>query len=163
MKSAFVESRKEIEEILHHELYGFLGLSKDNEAYVVPVNFAYMDGKILIHCAHRGKKLDWIRTNPDVCFTVGWQTGEMRDHKYGTRCHMDANSVICYGRARIVEDIDERAELLNRFNLAFRPNPEHLDPKRARGCLIVEITISEMTGRWERNREVSAWRWRFGD
>jgi len=31
------------------------------------VNFGYQDGKVYMHSAVEGKKLDIIRENPDVC------------------------------------------------------------------------------------------------
>jgi len=57
----FVESRVEMEEILRREVWGCLGLCADVQPYVVPINYAYVDGRILFHCALEGEKLDCIR------------------------------------------------------------------------------------------------------
>ena len=56
----FIESREEMEAILREINFGFLGMSVDGAPYVVPLNHAYVDGKILFHCALEGKKLDEI-------------------------------------------------------------------------------------------------------
>jgi nitroimidazol reductase NimA-like FMN-containing flavoprotein (pyridoxamine 5'-phosphate oxidase superfamily) len=101
----FIESREEMEKLLREEVVGYLGLSMDGKPYVVPLNYGYADGKILFHCALTGKKLDYLRANPHVCFTVGRQAGEVRRHA-GDPCHVDSDSVICYGKARVVEDLD---------------------------------------------------------
>jgi len=45
----FIESREEMEQLLGEEVIGFLGLSADGELYVVPVNYAYVDGTISFH------------------------------------------------------------------------------------------------------------------
>ena len=51
-----------------------LGMSVDNEPYVVPMNYGYVmeNGKLVLylHSAVRGKKLDMIRQNPKVFFAL---------------------------------------------------------------------------------------------
>lgn len=158
--AGFVESSVEMEEMLRREAWGCLGVSTaDRDPYVVPVNYAYVGGKILFHCGLKGKKLDCIRANPNVCFTVASQPGAVREHPGGRPCHVDSDSVICYGEARIVEDVQERADLLSRFNRAFRPGAEDVATDRAVGCGVVEITVREMTGRRERADQRTLWRY----
>lgn len=91
----FLQSREEMEKILLEETIGYLGLSMNDKPYVVPLNYAYVAGKILFHCAMTGKKLDYLKTNPQVCFTVGRQSGQVRRHAEGNLCHVDSDSVIC--------------------------------------------------------------------
>jgi len=158
---AFIESRLEMEHILQEEVVGYLGLTAEGQPYVVPLNYVYAEGKILFHCALTGRKLDAIRANPHVCFTVGRQTGPVRDHAAGPPCHVDSDSVICFGRARILDELAEREQGLNGFNRRFRPDAADLSPDRVEKCLAVEITIVEMTGRRERDRHRTYWRWTF--
>ena len=156
----FLESCGEMETFLREETIGYLGLSMDGKAYVVPLNYAYSEGSILFHCATTGKKLDCIRANPHVCFTVGRQSGEVRRHE-GTVCHVDSDSVICYGKARIVEDASERKRALDAFNRSFKPDAAEISAEAAMKCAAVEIRITEMTGRRERERKCTYWRYRF--
>ena len=158
----FIESRDEMEQFLREETIGYLGLSKDGKPYVVPINYAYVDGRILFHCAMEGRKLDYLKANPDVCFAVGRQTGEVRRHAEGDPCHPDSDSVICYGRARIVEDLEERKRLLDDFNRSYRPDADGISLNAASKCGAVEIRISEMTGRREREEKRTYWRHCFG-
>jgi nitroimidazol reductase NimA-like FMN-containing flavoprotein (pyridoxamine 5'-phosphate oxidase superfamily) len=106
-------------------------------------------------------KLDYIRANPRVCFAVGRQSGEVRRHAEGDPCHIDSESVICYGRARIVEDLEERKAVLDSFNRCFRSDADGISLESAANCCAVEIEIDEMTGRKERERERIYWRHRF--
>jgi nitroimidazol reductase NimA-like FMN-containing flavoprotein (pyridoxamine 5'-phosphate oxidase superfamily) len=161
----FIESREEMERILLRETIGYLGLSNDGDIYVVPLNYGYVEGKILFHCALTGKKLDYIRANPRVCFSVGRQSGAIQRHAEGNPCHIDSESVVCYGTARIVEDLQERQVVLNAFNHCFRPGAQEITLESAEGCAAVEIRIREMTGRRERqeNKERTFWRWRLED
>jgi nitroimidazol reductase NimA-like FMN-containing flavoprotein (pyridoxamine 5'-phosphate oxidase superfamily) len=157
----FIESRHEMEKLLREELIGYLGLSVDGKPYVVPLNYGYVDGKILFHCALTGQKLDYIRANPDVCFTVGRQPGEFRRHAEGDPCHVDSDSVICYGRARVIEELEERQAVLNAFNRCFRADAEAISLESALECAAVEVRVSEMTGRRERARKRTYWRYTF--
>ena len=160
-QQTFVESRDEMEKLLQEESIGYLGLSGDGGPYVVPLNYAYSKGRIVFHCAIEGKKLDMMRSNHQVCFTVGRQVGEVRDHAGGNLCHVESDSVICYGVARIIEDLGERETLLNAFNRRFRPDAPDVLMERVKSCGVVEIKVSEMTGRRERDRKRTYWRYTF--
>lgn len=161
----FVESRDEMERVLRQETIGYLGLSNDGDVYVVPLNYGYVEGRILFHCSLTGKKLDYIRANPHVCFSVGRQSGAIQRHGEGNPCHVDSESVLCYGTARIIENLEERQAVLNEFNHCFRPEAAEITQEAAQGCAAVEICIAEMTGRRERqeNKERTYWRWSFVD
>jgi len=157
----FLESRDEMEELLRAESIGYLGLTMNGTPYVVPLNYSYVEGRIIFHCALEGRKLDFMRTNPLVCFTVGQQAGPVREHAGGTLCHVDSDSVICYGTARIIEDLEERKIALNAFNRRFRPEASDVPMERVQNCGVVEIKILEMTGRSERNRKRTYRRYTF--
>ena len=144
--------RGEMERILNEETVGYVGLCSDGEPYVIPVNYVYTDGTIVFHGSFTGKKNDFIRANPRTCFVVGRQTGEVRDHAGATSCHIDNDSVICYGTARLVENVEERWAALNVFNRRFHPETDGIARERAEKCCVVEIRITEMTGRVERDR-----------
>ena len=157
----FQESLVEMEKILGDEAVGYLGLSQDGMPYVVPLNYAYADGRIVFHCAWSGKKLDYLKANPNVCFAVGRMTGPVRRHAEGVACHIDNDSVICYGTARIIEDPEERRRALDLFQQRFNPGAPAISLESATKCCAVEIAITEMTGRQERAKKCVYWRHRF--
>ncbi len=157
----FVKSRQEIEKILRDETIGYLGMSMNDEPYVVPLNYGYVDGRILFHCALTGEKIDHLRTNPRVCFAVGRQAGKVRRHVEGDPCHTDNDSVICRGTARIIEDQEERAHALNVFNRCFQADADEIAAEDVASCFAVEIEVDEMTGRQERDGERTYWRHTF--
>jgi hypothetical protein len=69
--------------------------------------------------------------------------------------------VICYGRARIVEDVDERNKLLNILNQRFFPEGGEISRERTTRCGAIEIQITEMTGRRERAHQRTYCRYVF--
>jgi hypothetical protein len=86
-----------------------------------------------------------------ICTSEGnaWQvatSGTVRDHA-GTACHPESDSFICYGRARLLDDLPERAAALNAFSRHYRPDAPAVSAERVACCMAVEVTITEMTGR----------------
>jgi nitroimidazol reductase NimA-like FMN-containing flavoprotein (pyridoxamine 5'-phosphate oxidase superfamily) len=156
------EARREMERILREEKIGYLGISTVGPPYVIPLNYAYAGGAILFHCARKGRKLDLIRANPLVSFTVARQFGEVVRHPQGASCHVNSDSVVCTGTARIVEDPEERLRLLNAFNRVLQPDANDIPPQEAAKCFAVEIRVSEMSGRQERDGKFTFLRERIG-
>ena len=163
---SWVEQREEMEAILTGNGLGFLGMVDGSTPYVIPLNYSYHEGgKIYFHCALIGKKLELIRKSPHVTLTVARQLRPVMRHEYRNPCHLDSESVVCSGTARILDDPTERRGKLNEFNHFFRPTgpkSEEITEEQARGCLVVEIQVREMTGRRELDRQRTYWRWRFG-
>ena len=102
-------------EILKSGNYGVLSVVSDNGyPYGVPLNYAFLDGKLYFHSAVEGAKLDAIRRDPRVCFTVTTRAELLPD-----TLSTDYSSAIVFGRARIVEDAEERKSLVVRMTRAL--------------------------------------------
>ena len=92
-----------------------LGLSVNDEPYVVPMNYGYTmeDGKLVmyLHSAIRGKKLDMIRANSRVFFEIDCDRMPFEGRvpcQYG----MVYSSVMGRGTAFIVEDVEEKKQAM---------------------------------------------------
>jgi nitroimidazol reductase NimA-like FMN-containing flavoprotein (pyridoxamine 5'-phosphate oxidase superfamily) len=157
----YVESRVEMEKLLAEERLGYLGMSMNDVPYVVPVTYGYKDGRIIFHGSLIGKKLDYLRNNSKVCFTVCRQYGKFVPHPQGAACHANSDSVICYGVARIIEDLEERRTALDTFNHCMQADARDLATEEVRNCIAVEIGITEMTGREERDSKCTYRGYRF--
>ena len=127
-------SQQECADILRRATSGVLGLhGDDGYPYTVPVSFVYEEGgtglgTIGFHCAKVGHKIDAIRRNEKVSFTV-------------------------IGRARIIEDEDGLRRAANAVGAKYSKGFEDLymqeteDTIRAGRLCCVEITIEHMTGK----------------
>ena len=152
-KAKTAMSVKEAKQVLSEEDTGCLCLSRAGEPYGVPVSYAFLDGRIVFHSALKGLKLDFIRKNPRVCFVVSRHPDRAKPHHPEKGCKYRYESVICLGKARIVENIEERFKLLSRFLAYFNvrigkapgANPITKDTAAHVGC--ISITIKKMTGR----------------
>ena len=145
--------REEMERILEEEDTCVICLSDGGSPYAVPVSYAWIDGKILLHCAVTGKKLDIIRKNPRTCFLVDRHPERTRPHSPEGECTYRFESVLCFGTARIIDQVPERMEYLKAFkkhfdlrlNLPLDKNP--VNEKAAEHCGCVIISVDSMTGR----------------
>jgi len=149
-----------MEQIVREGDTGYLAFVSD-EPYVIPINYAYCEGRVLFHCALEGRKLDLIRANPRVCMAVARQEGRPTPHA-GDACDNPFESVLCYGDARIIDDLDERQAILNEFQARYDTPDHKRDPvslERAEKCGAVEIVVTRMTGRKVSGKEKAAWEW----
>ena len=85
--------------------------------YVIPMSFGYSlkDGtlELYFHCAHAGKKLDCIRKNPNVAFSMCIENRiEIHEDVYCKSGRFYA-SVVGQGKAEIVEDSAEKCRGLS--------------------------------------------------
>ncbi len=172
-KNVLVEGcLREMEEILERAEVGRLGLFDGSAPYIIPLNFVYLNGRIGFHCDWKGKKLDLIAKNPRCCFEVDEFRGEVSYH-YDSLCHLDYDSVIAIGVARVEKDEDviwRFFQLLHAKYKAIYRKPvveggKVFDRKRVSEACCVVIDVEELTGRRERTvegrRSKVMWRHKF--
>jgi nitroimidazol reductase NimA-like FMN-containing flavoprotein (pyridoxamine 5'-phosphate oxidase superfamily) len=148
----------EMIEILKRAEVGRLALCDASKPYIIPVNFLYENGKIVFHCAWKGKKLDLIAQNPNCCFEVDEFKGDVSYH-YESRCRLDYDSVLAFGKARVEDDEGEKIRLLQLLSEKY--DERYVKPLSEGGqrftdvasCCCVVVDIEEMTGRREKSVE----------
>ena len=142
--------------------------------YVIPLSFGYSlnNGvlELFFHCAHVGKKLDCIRKNPNVAFSMCVENRiEIHEEAYCKSGRFYA-SVVGQGKAEIVEDIAEKCRglsLLMERQAAGAPQsahaPQHpssahstqstaphkfeFTPEQAASVTVFKITSTNFTGK----------------
>lgn len=144
---------EETEALLRRLAVGHLGLCIDEQPYVVPLHYLYERGKIYFHSKRGGLKMEYLQANPQVCFEADELISLV---KAPSACEFTAEyrSVIAYGKARLVEDAEEKQAVVNKLaekyaeGTSFEPTTR----KAAEAIAIVEVSISEMTGRANERR-----------
>ena len=142
--------------------------------YVIPMSFGYSlkDGalELYFHCAHVGKKLDCIRKNPNVAFSMCVENRiEIHEDVYCKSGRFYA-SVVGQGKAEIVEDSVEKCHglsLLMERQAAGEPQSAHalqssdsahstqsaashkfeFTPAQAAAVTVFKITSTNFTGK----------------
>ncbi len=144
-----VLSAEETEAVLKRATAGVLSVSGDDGyPYGVPVSYIYTDGKIYFHCAKTGHKLDAIARNEKVSFSVIDQ-----DQIVAEEFTTYFRSAIAFGRARIIEDAEEKRAAVRKLTVKYCPAPElaegiekEIDAEFPALC-VVEITIDHLSGK----------------
>ena len=112
-------SEEETISILKRRTSGVLAISDGGYPYAVPVNYAYIDGKIIFHGAKRGQKIEALKNNPKVSFCVIDQ-----DLIVPEEYTSYFRSAIAFGTVRILSDENEMREALDILAGRFRPGFE---------------------------------------
>lgn len=144
----WIEDRGEMEGILGRAAVGRLGVVADKEPYVVPLNFAYADGRIYFHTGLEGRKLEAIQNSPRVCFEVD-EPLEVAPNEMACLFTMYYRSVIAWGKARLLDDDSEKMKALELL-LAKYAGGNKYEPPPEHALVIVnvcEIEIEKMTAK----------------
>jgi hypothetical protein len=149
-----------MEELLNEGDIAHIAFAGD-EPYVIPINYTYAGGRMLFHCAFKGKKLDRIAADPRVCIAVSSQDGHPSPHA-GDICDNAFANVLCWGTASVIEDAEQRAGVLNDFQKRYATDEHPRDTftaEQAQNCGAVEVVVERMTGRQKSRGEKLAWSW----
>ncbi len=132
--------------LLKSEEHGVLStMGEDGYPYGIPLNYVFHDGKIIVHCAMAGHKLENITAHEKVSFCVVTQA-DLMPKKFSTRF----KSVIVFGRARFLDGIEKKEGLLA---LVKRLSPAHLSAGETyienawKKTTVVAIDVEHITGK----------------
>ena len=140
-------TKEQCEQILTEEKRGVLAvLGDEGYPYTVPINFYYEDGKIFFHGAAQGHKADAIRACDKVSFCVMDRGFKENPDDY----FWYVNSVVVFGRMRMLEDREEVIAYARKLGLKYFPTPESVEEGIAKSGHLVqcfELTIEHMSGK----------------
>ena len=141
-------SEEECIRLLKEQPRGVLSvLGDDGYPYGIPLDHWYSekDNKLYFHCAKVGHKLDAIAACDKVGYCV-MDEGYRKDGEWA----LNINSVVVFGRMRIVEDEDKKWEICTNLVRKFTDDEEYLHKELTnafpRVCCL-ELTIEHMTGK----------------
>lgn len=148
-KSMFRPIRRKKREISEEEAKELLALEKrgvfavngdDGYPYAIPVNYFYdrEENKIYFHGAKAGHKIDSLRQNNKVCFTV-----------YGNEQLKDdwapyLQSTVVFGRCHLPEEAELTEEKVRELARKYYPNEEEIEAEIAKDIKGVQLYVIEI-------------------
>lgn len=109
------------------------------------MNFVYSDGKIYFHGAAEGYKLDCMKKDPHVSFSVIGKD-DIAKENFTTLF----SSVIAFGTIRVIDTMEEKIPVLEamvgKYSAEFMESGKELIRKGC-GSVAYELTIDHMTGK----------------
>ncbi len=129
--------------------YGFLATADaNNQPYVVPVNYAWDDGCLIIHSAPEGHKMENLRHNERVCFAICTEHEVVPDHA-NTRYR----SVIAFGRAEVVQGTALKRVLLEKLVQRLAPGrPFPCTGAELSRTAVIRVKVEHLTGKKNEGR-----------
>lgn len=113
--------------------------------YGIPLDHWFLDNKLYFHCAKTGHKIDAITSCDKVSYCV-MDEGYRKEGEWA----LNINSVVVFGRIRIIDDEDKKREICTALVRKFTDDEEYLRKELTNAfprvnCL--ELTIEHMTGK----------------
>ncbi len=138
-----IASYAEVEELLTNALVGRLGTCSNNIPYITPVNYIYDSNKIYFHSAHEGRKIENIKHNQQVCFEIDQIISIIPGMRMPCGSTTEYKSVIVFGDVRVVVDIDEKTDALNKLIEKYAPEaprlPDSSDAAERTNVLVIDV------------------------
>jgi len=139
-----------IREILDKGMIVHVAMVDGDEPYVVPMNYGYTmeDGKLTLylHGARWGRKLDVMRANPKVFFSIECDVQPFEGDiacRYGTAYA----SIMGRGMAEITEDVEEKKKGLSVIMKTQTGKDFTFDDKMVSIVSVIKIDVSGYTAK----------------
>ncbi len=131
MKQIFeITDKRRINQVLDDTEYGTLALCRDNRPYSLPVNFVRVGDVLYFHGSLRGKKIDILKENPLVSFSVVRAYSMIQSYfssKDNLACPATQffKSVMIDGKIVFVEDYNEKVMALSKIMEKLQPEGKY--------------------------------------
>ena len=149
MRTSVITERKEIEEIISHCDVCFIGLVEtDGMPYVIPMNFGYADGEIILHSGPEGKHLGLLALDNRICVTFCSDRKLVYQHPdVACSYSMNSKSVVCKGHVTFIEDLSEKEAALNLTMKNYIDRPFKYSKPALANVKVWRVTVEEMTAK----------------
>jgi len=145
-------TEEQINHLLQRAQTGSLAtLNPDGTPYSTPIHFVYYDNAIFVHGLPKGKKLDNIAQDSRVGFSVFEMDKLLLDpdgKSWDTNTKYE--SVIISGTAKLVDDIEEKRNALNKIVEKYTPHlvNNEIPNNMVKGTAVIRIDVTEITGKY---------------
>ena len=141
-------SDEECIEVLKKAPRGVISFNGENGyPYAIPINQFYdeTDNKLYFHGAMQGLKLDLLKINNKVCFTV-MDEGFIKEGEWA----LNIKSVVCLGHMEILTDHEKILDQCRRLARKFYPTEQSIEDevkKAGSRVNMLVMSIDRMTGK----------------
>jgi uncharacterized protein len=144
-----MKTTREMELLLERMPVGPLAVTTEDGPYIIPVNYLFFEGSIYFHSGLSGRKMESLQADSRVCFLVD-EVGPQVLWGQGCGISQVYKSVVCFGRAELVEGPLEKRRMLERMVQKYVPSGFPLSPmtdQNVKKTAVVRVVIESMTGK----------------
>lgn len=145
-KKQEITDRGAIDEIIGRAQACHLAMIDGDKPYTVPMNFGYDGSNLYFHCAGQGRKVDVLKKNNNVCvcFEV-----DLKMETAEAACDWGINykSVIAFGQAEFVADMEEKRTALDILMKQYSDKPFEFPPSIVAKTMILKVHVDSITAK----------------
>ena len=145
-KDKEITDRTAIDAVISRSQVCRIGLCDESIPYIVPMCFGYEGNAIYLHCAREGKKIDFLRNNPTVCFEFDIDC-EVKKGDKPCSFSMRYRSVMGYGEATFVEDSEGKGKALGIIMKQYDQGVFTYPEDSLKNITVIKVTITEISGK----------------
>jgi len=149
MRAKKITLQRDIDEIIHKCDVCYVGMVDEHLLpYVLPFNFGYKDGIIYLHSAKTGKKMDILKSRPQVC--IVFSTDHMlraQSEQVACSYSMHYRSVQAFGEIEFIEEKEEKIEALNIIMANYTERSFNYNEPSLREVCTFKVKVREFSGK----------------
>jgi len=150
MAASVIQNEKEIISLISSCKVCNVAMVDENEfPYVLPFNFGIKDDYIWFHCGLTGKKVDILKSKPNVCvvFSGEYEFGH-RHQEVACSYYMKYKSVMITGAVEFIDDSEQKQYGMNAIMEHYTGKGDFTYNKPAiNNILIFRLKIENVSGR----------------
>jgi len=145
-KEQEIKELTQIEKIIKEASVCRLCMADLEFPYIIPLCFGYRDKILYFHSASEGKKIELLKKNNKVSFEIDIP-GKIIEKKKHCNWDIEYQSVIGYGIAEFVKNLEQKKAALNIILNQYSNPPFNTSDKNIHNTTIIKLNIINMTGK----------------
>ena len=141
-----ITDRKAIEDIILRSTVCKLAMCEENRPYIVPLCFGFKNNTLYFHSAPKGKKIEILKKNPNVCFEFEIFTQIIKSAK-ACKWGMRYKSVIGFGKAGFITDDDLKRQAFDIIMNQYADGSFIYEDALLKSVVVINVEIQSMTGK----------------
>lgn len=141
-----ITDRKAIEDIILRSKVCKLAMCEENRPYIVPLCFGFKNNTLYFHSAPKGKKIEILKKNPNVCFEFEIFTQIIKSAK-ACKWGMRYKSVIGFGKAGFITDDDLKRQAFDIIMNQYADGSFIYEDALLKSVIVINVEIQSMTGK----------------
>lgn len=125
-------------------------IGEDGFPYTVPVNHVVVDGMVYIHGRRLGEKMDNLKRDARVCFTVWDRKGYEDCGELACDTTTVYECVVVRGHVEFIDDDETKSKVLLALVDKLAPGKKGMDAKKVPPTAVYRIVPETVTGKYHR-------------
>ena len=145
-KDKAVSDASGINAIIEKSMVCRLGMVDGDKPYIVPLSFGYQDHTLYFHGALKGRKIDLLKENPNVCVEFDIAVEALKNVD-ACNWSMTFQSVIGFGKASLVEGLEPKRQALGIIMAHYSHQMFEFPENKVNATAVIKVEIEKMAGK----------------